>query len=162
VGVAVKGKLDRGMPGEVLDVLRVRPSREQDSEASVPQIVPAYVRQTRPLEQGLEVTVDYVLCVHRRSDGGDEHKPIISPSSTCPKLFLYLPPAVASEGFYGPLRQVTVRRLAFFGSENTNPPPSRILCSWRLTRRVFPSRSISDHFNPNASPILNPDGSPRS
>ena len=49
-----------------------------------------------------------------------------------------------------------VRLDAFFGSPNTSPPPSRTRCSWRFTRRVWASRSISDHFNPNASPILKP------
>jgi hypothetical protein len=51
-----------------------------------------------------------------------------------------------------------VRRLAFLGSLNTREPglsPSlRILWSWRFTRRVPASRSISDHFKPIASPIL--------
>jgi hypothetical protein len=49
-----------------------------------------------------------------------------------------------------------VRLDAFFGSPNTSPPPSRIRCSWRLTRRVFPSKSMSDQRSPKASPILKP------
>ena len=35
------------MPCEVLDVLRVRSPGEQDRDAAMPQIVPAYVRQPR-------------------------------------------------------------------------------------------------------------------
>jgi hypothetical protein len=51
------------VPGEVLDVLRVRASRKQDCQASLTEIVPAYIGQTGTLEQRLEVAVDDVLCV---------------------------------------------------------------------------------------------------
>ena len=37
----------------------------------------------------------------------------------------------------------SVRRLAFLGSENRRPPPPRTRCSWRFTRSVPSSRSIS-------------------
>ena len=37
--VSVKGELDRGMPGEMLDVLRVRATSKQDREAAMPEIV---------------------------------------------------------------------------------------------------------------------------
>ncbi len=49
-----------------------------------------------------------------------------------------------------------VRREAFLGSLNTSPPPSLTRCNWRCTRRVLASKSISDHFKPNDSPILRP------
>ena len=49
-----------------------------------------------------------------------------------------------------------VRLLAFFGSLNTSPPPSRTRCSWRFPRRVFASKSMFDQRSPNASPILKP------
>ncbi len=39
VGVALKGKLDAGVPGGVLNVLGVRATREQDREAAMPRIV---------------------------------------------------------------------------------------------------------------------------
>jgi hypothetical protein len=49
-----------------------------------------------------------------------------------------------------------VRLDAFLGSLNTRAPPSRTLCSCRLTRRVLESMSMSLHLSPNASPILKP------
>jgi hypothetical protein len=105
VRVAVKGELDACVPEQVLNQLRVGTARPQESSARVPQIVLAHLRQPRPPKQGLEVTVDDVLGVHRRADRGDEHKPVISPSSARSKLLLCLPLTVAPEGFYGPLRQ---------------------------------------------------------
>ncbi len=66
MGVAVEGELHGGVAGEVLDVLRVHAAGEQDREASVPQIVPAYGGKPRALVQGFEVTIDYVLGVDRR------------------------------------------------------------------------------------------------
>ncbi len=75
MAVAVEGELDRGVPGEMLDVLRVRSSRKQDREADMPQIVPAYIRQPRTLEHGLEVPVDYVLSVEGSTLAGGEHEP---------------------------------------------------------------------------------------
>ena len=56
----------------------------------------------------------------------------------------------------------TVRLEAFLGSEKTSLPglpassSRRILCSWRLTRRLPPARSTSDHLSPRASPIRSP------
>ena len=40
VGVAVKGKLDAGVPREVLGVLRMYATTEQDREAAVPLLTP--------------------------------------------------------------------------------------------------------------------------
>ena len=40
MGAAVEGKLDADVPGEVLDALRVCPSREQDREAPMPLLTP--------------------------------------------------------------------------------------------------------------------------
>ncbi len=59
--VAVQGHADRGVPEQVLDELRVRAAREQERGRRVPQVMPAYVRQTGTLQQGLEVAVDNVL-----------------------------------------------------------------------------------------------------
>ena len=80
MAVAAEGKLNAGVPGEVLNVLWVRAASEQNGKAGVPQIVPAYVRQPRTPEQGLEVSVDYVLSVERRAFAGREHQPVILPS----------------------------------------------------------------------------------
>ena len=60
------------MPSEVVDVLRVRSPSEQDCEAAMPQIMPAYIRQPGALEERLEVPVDNVLRVNRRADGSAE------------------------------------------------------------------------------------------
>ena len=60
------------MPSEVVDVLRMHASSEQDYEAAMPQIMPAYIRQPGALEERLEVPVDNVLHVNRRADGGAE------------------------------------------------------------------------------------------
>lgn len=53
-----------------------------------------------------------------------------------------------------------MRRLAFFGSENSSFPDLSLLrrtcCSWRFTVSVPVSRSMSDHLSPNASPCLSP------
>ena len=68
--------------------------------------MPTYVRQTGTLQQRFEVTVDNVLCVHGRTDDGGEHQTVILPVRADPKLFLYLSLTVASERFYGSLRQV--------------------------------------------------------
>ncbi len=43
MAVAVEGELDAGVSCEMLDVLWVGAAREQDSEAGVPEVVPAYV-----------------------------------------------------------------------------------------------------------------------
>jgi hypothetical protein len=40
VGIAVKGKLYAGVPGEMLDVLRVRSTGKQDREAAMPLLIP--------------------------------------------------------------------------------------------------------------------------
>ena len=86
MGVAVKGKLDARVAGEVLDVHWVRSPREQDREAGVPEIVPAYLRQPPTPKQGLEVSVDYVLSVQGSAFAGGEHEAIILPVGACSKL----------------------------------------------------------------------------
>lgn len=54
-----------------------------------------------------------------------------------------------------------MRRLAFFGSENSSVPglssSRRIRYSCRDARNVPASRFMSDHRKPNASPIRKPD-----
>jgi hypothetical protein len=53
------------------------------------------------------VPVDYVLSVEGSTFARGEHKSIIGPHSPSPKLAPLLDACgVASEGFYGPLRQV--------------------------------------------------------
>jgi hypothetical protein len=59
----------------MLDVLRVRATSKQDRQAGMPEIVPAYVGQSRALEQGLEVAVHDVLRIDRRADSGAENEP---------------------------------------------------------------------------------------
>jgi hypothetical protein len=56
------------------------------------------------LEQRLEEPVHDVLRVERRTDAGREHQPRVLVMRG-PYPFLNLPPAVASEGFYGPMGQ---------------------------------------------------------
>jgi hypothetical protein len=51
------------MPEGFLNVGRVGASGQQQGGVSVPEIMPAYRWQPRPLEQRLEVAVDYVLGV---------------------------------------------------------------------------------------------------
>lgn len=72
----------------------------------MPEIVEANVRQARTLEEWLEVPAGDGLVIVRCALSGGEYKPAIRPVSARPKLFLCLPLTVASEGFYGPLRQV--------------------------------------------------------
>ncbi len=79
---------------------------EQECGRRVPQIMPAYIRQSRPPDQGFEVAVNDVLRLYGRANCGREDEAVIAPRSASPERFLYLPLAVASEGFYGPLRQV--------------------------------------------------------
>ena len=104
--VAVQGHADRGMPEQVLNQLRVGTTREQESSARVPQIVPAYLRQSRPPKQRLEVAVDDVLSLLRGALALGEYKAVILPLCAHPKLCLCLALPVASECFYGPLRQI--------------------------------------------------------
>ena len=97
--------------------------------AGVPEIVPADRGEARVLEERLEVAVDDVLGVERRTLARREHKPVIVPLSTDPKLvsssWRLRCPLRASTALWG---KSTVRLLAFFGSEKIRPPPSRILC----------------------------------
>ncbi len=63
MAVAVEGKLDRGMPGEMLDVLRVRATSKQDRQAGMPEIVPAHIGQIGVPVKRFEVGVNYGLRV---------------------------------------------------------------------------------------------------
>jgi hypothetical protein len=51
------------VPCEVLDVLRVRATREQNREAGIPEIVPVYIGQIGVPVKRFEVAVNYVLRV---------------------------------------------------------------------------------------------------
>jgi hypothetical protein len=55
--VAVEGRLYAGVPGEVLNVLRVGATSEQDREAGVPEIVPTDRGETSVLGERFEVPV---------------------------------------------------------------------------------------------------------
>ena len=55
------------MPKRFLNIGRVGATGEQQGGVGVPEIVPPYVRQPRPLEERLEVAVDDVLGVERRA-----------------------------------------------------------------------------------------------
>ncbi len=86
----------------------------------MPEIVERYVGQANTLKDRLEMLAGDVPGVEGRAVAGRKHKAVISPFSASPKLlFLYLPLAMASEGFYGLLRQVYGPPLPCFGSENT-------------------------------------------
>jgi hypothetical protein len=74
VRVAVEGELYAGVTREVLDELGVHAPAEKQSEARVPEIMPANVGQSCSLEQGLEMAVDDV-------DGLSSYK------SQAPKIF---------------------------------------------------------------------------
>ena len=53
--------MDAGVANQMLDELRMRAAREQEGGARVPKIMPAYIKQPRTLQQGLEIAVDDVL-----------------------------------------------------------------------------------------------------
>ncbi len=52
-----------------------------------------------------------------------------------------------------------VHLLPCLGSGNANPPPSRLLRSWRSTRSVLAFRSTSLRIRPKSSPSLSPQAS---
>jgi hypothetical protein len=107
VRVPVQGELYALATEEMLNVLRVDATSQQQSRAGVPEIVERYVGQANTLKDRLEMLAGDVPGVEGRAVAGRKHKAVISPFSASPKLlFLYLPLAMASEGFYGPLRQV--------------------------------------------------------
>jgi hypothetical protein len=86
VGVPIEGELDRGVSGEMLDVLRVRATSKQDRQAGMPEIVPVYIGQTGSLQERLEVAVDNVLGVEGSALARGEHKPVVLPFCARPKL----------------------------------------------------------------------------
>ncbi len=61
--VPIEGELDRGVLGEMLDVLGVRASRKQDRQTGMPESMPPDIGQTGVLEKRFEVAVNYILRV---------------------------------------------------------------------------------------------------
>jgi hypothetical protein len=98
VRVAIEGELYAGVPREVLNELGMYVSAEKQSEARVPQVMPAYVGQPRSPEQRLEMAVDDVLGVERCTLGGGEDEPRVLVRTARPQLLLELALAVALEG----------------------------------------------------------------
>ena len=94
------------MPREVLNVLGVNPPREQQREAGMPQVVPAYAGQSRASEQRLEVAVDHVLGVERRPQTGGEDETVVLVRAARSELLLQLPLGVALESRQRLLRQI--------------------------------------------------------
>ena len=133
--VAVEGELYAGVSGEVLDELGVHASTQKQSEARVPEIMPANIGQSCSLEQGLEMAVDDVLRVERcplevaKTSPESLYEPPAPSFSSSWRLRWRLSAAIALCG------RSTVRLEAFLGSEKTSLPglPSslclRILCS---------------------------------
>jgi hypothetical protein len=64
MAVAVQGKLDRGVPGEVLDVLWVRAASEQDCEAAMTEVMPAFSGNAARRSKGLKCLLT-MFCVSR-------------------------------------------------------------------------------------------------
>ena len=95
--VAVEGELYAGVPCEMLDELGVHAPAGKQREARVPEIVPAYIGQSCSLEQGLEMAVDDVLRIERRTLGSGEDEPRILVRASRPKLLLELAFAVTLE-----------------------------------------------------------------
>jgi hypothetical protein len=65
------------MPKRFLNIGRVGATGQQKGGVGVPEIMPAYRWQLRPLEQRLEVTVYDVLGVERGALARSEHKALI-------------------------------------------------------------------------------------
>jgi hypothetical protein len=65
VGVPVEGELHRCVSQRLLDVSRVGAASQEEGCVGVPEIVPPYVGQPRPLEKRLEAAVHYILSVKR-------------------------------------------------------------------------------------------------
>jgi hypothetical protein len=86
VAVAVEGKLDRSVSGKVLDVLGMDSPAEQQGEAGVAEIVPAYFGQPRSSQQGFEVPVHNVLSVEGSAFAGGEYEAVFLPVCACPNL----------------------------------------------------------------------------
>lgn len=75
IRVEVGSKRYAGVPGEVLDIRRLRTTRKQDREAAVAKVTPAYFRQPHTLEQGLEELVYDVLGIEVSSFARSENEP---------------------------------------------------------------------------------------
>ncbi len=98
--VPVQGELYALVSKEILNVLRVDATSQQQSRAGVPEIVERYVGQANTLKDRLEMLAGDVPGVEGRAVAGREHKAVISLSSASPKPLFVYPPAPVS------LRQV--------------------------------------------------------
>ena len=72
------------MPREVLDELGMHAPAEKQSEARVPEVVPAYIGQPSSPEQRLEMAVDDVLRIEWCPLDGGEDEPRILIRATRP------------------------------------------------------------------------------
>jgi hypothetical protein len=72
------------MPERLLNKGRVGATGQLQGGVGVPEILPAYVRQPRPLEQRLEVAVDDVLSVEGSTIAGGEYETVLLPVCACP------------------------------------------------------------------------------
>jgi hypothetical protein len=104
VRVAVESELYAGVPRQVLNELGMHAPAEKQSEARVPEVVPANFGQPCAPEQRLEVAVDNVLRIERCPFGGGEDEPRVLVRAAGPELLLEL----ALEGCQRP-KVATVR-----------------------------------------------------
>jgi hypothetical protein len=88
VRVGVERDGDAGVAQHLGDHLRVHVLGEQERGARVPEIVEAYLRQARPLEQGLEAMRGDVLAGERLAALGGEYETVLAPQTARP---IYLP-----------------------------------------------------------------------
>ena len=98
------------------------------------------------------MTVDYVLSIERRTLARSNHKPVVLPVGACPKLFLHLPLAMASEGFCGPLEQIYGAPAGVLGlaGHQPNSPTASYICE---TQIYVPQECKLDELRaPNSHP----------
>lgn len=65
--VAVHGELYARVSGEVLNELGMHTPTQKQRKARVPEVVPAYVGQSCAPEKRLEMPIDHVLSIERRT-----------------------------------------------------------------------------------------------
>ena len=63
---------------KMLNRFRVNAAPQKQGGARVPEVVPANIAKPCALQQGLELPIDDVQCVHRRAVGA-EHEAVIPP-----------------------------------------------------------------------------------
>ncbi len=120
VGVSLERERRRGMAGEGLEVPYGLAALGKQRQAAVPEVVEPDGGKAGSREERLEVSVDDVLCLDGAAVLCGEHEAVVLPSWAC---------ASSNWRFRCILRALTalwgtptVRRLAFFGSENSSVP----------------------------------------